>query len=311
MRRPRARRRTAAGAAIGSAALLAVAVAGQSPAYAADAPVGLGTAAAYSVLGGTTVTNTGPTTLAGELGVNPGSAITGFPPGIAAGAIHRGDAQALQAESDLTTAYNDAAGRAATSSVAGDLVGKTLTPGVYKSSGPLAVSGALTLNGQGNPNSVFIFQVASTLTTASASHIVLTNSTQACNVYWQVASSATLGTASTFKGNILALTSITATTGTTIQGRALARNGQVSLDTNVFTMPGCATASGSAAGAAATAATTPPAVTPRTVSGRGLNIDTAAEAPNAGPAIGTAAVATGLIGAWMLTRRKRPFQRNK
>lgn len=311
MRRPRARRRTAAGAAIGSAALLAVAVAGQSPAYAADAPVGLGTAAAYSVLGGTTVTNTGPTTLAGELGVNPGSAITGFPPGIAAGAIHRGDAQALQAESDLTTAYNDAAGRAATSSVAGDLVGKTLTPGVYKSSGPLAVSGALTLNGQGNPNSVFIFQVASTLTTASASHIVLTNSAQACNVYWQVASSATLGTASTFKGNILALTSITATTGTTIQGRALARNGQVSLDTNVFTMPGCATASGSAAGAAATAATTPPAVTPRTVSGRGLNIDTAAEAPNAGPAIGTAAVATGLIGAWMLTRRKRPFQRNK
>lgn len=311
MRRPRARRRTAAGAAIGSAALLAVAVAGQSPAYAADAPVGLGTAAAYSVLGGTTVTNTGPTTLAGELGVNPGSAITGFPPGIAAGAIHRGDAQALQAESDLTTAYNDAAGRAATSSVAGDLVGKTLTPGVYKSSGPLAVSGALTLNGQGNPNSVFIFQVASTLTTASASHIVLTNSAQACNVYWQVASSATLGTASTFKGNILALTSITATTGTTIQGRALARNGQVSLDTNVFTMPGCATASGSAAGAAATAATIPPAVTPRTVSGRGLNIDTAAEAPNAGPAIGTAAVATGLIGAWMLTRRKRPFQRNK
>lgn len=311
MRRPRARRRTATGAAIGSAALLAVAVAGQSPAYAADAPVGLGTAAAYSVLGGTTVTNTGPTTLAGELGVNPGSAITGFPPGIAAGAIHRGDAQALQAESDLTTAYNDAAGRAATSSVAGDLVGKTLTPGVYKSSGPLAVSGALTLNGQGNPNSVFIFQVASTLTTASASHIVLTNSAQACNVYWQVASSATLGTASTFKGNILALTSITATTGTTIQGRALARNGQVSLDTNVFTMPGCATASGSAAGAAATAATIPPAVTPRTVSGRGLNIDTAAEAPNAGPAIGTAAVATGLIGAWMLTRRKRPFQRNK
>ncbi|RKR30144.1 ice-binding family protein [Arthrobacter oryzae] len=311
MRGPRERRRTAAGAAIGAAALLAVAVAGQSPAYAADAPVGLGTAAAYSVLGGTTVTNTGPTTLGGELGVNPGSAITGFRPGIAAGAIHRGDAQALQAQSDLTTAYNDAAGRAATASVAGDLVGKTLTPGVYKSSGPLAVSGALTLNGQGNPNSVFIFQVASTLTTASASHIVLTNSAQACNVYWQVASSATLGTASTFKGNILALTSITATTGTTVQGRALARNGQVSLDTNVFTMPGCVTASASAAGAAATTATAPPAVTPRTVSGRGLNIDTAAEAPNAGPAIGTAAVATGLIGAWMLTRRKRPFQRNK
>ncbi|HEX9086810.1 MAG TPA: ice-binding family protein, partial [Arthrobacter sp.] len=233
----RLRRRTAVGTAMGASALLALALVGQSPAYAADAPVGLGTAAGYSVLGGTTVTNTGPTTLAGNLGVNPGSAITGFPPGLVAGATHAADAPALQAQSDLTTAYDDAAGRAMTALVAGDLVGKTLAPGVYKSSGPLSVSGALTLNGQGNPNAVFIFQVASTLTTASASSIVLTNSAQACNVYWQVGSSATLGTASTFSGNILALTSITASTGTTVRGRALARNGQVALDTNVFTMP--------------------------------------------------------------------------
>lgn len=126
--RPRLRRRTAVGAAMGASALLAMALVGQSPAYAADAPVGLGTAAAFSVLGGMTVTNTGPTTLAGNLGVNPGSAITGFPPGHVDGATHEGDAQATQARSDLTTAYDDAAGRAMTASVAGDLVGKTLTP---------------------------------------------------------------------------------------------------------------------------------------------------------------------------------------
>ena len=242
----RLKRRSAAGATLGLAALLGLALVGQSPAFAADAPVGLGTATSYSVLGGAAVTNTGPTTLAGDLGVNPGTAITGFPPGLAAGATHTGDAQAGQAQSDLTTAYNDAAGRPVTASVSGDLVGQTLNPGVYNSSGPLAVSGALTLNGLGNPNSVFIFQVASTLTTASASNIVLTNSAQACNIYWQVGSSATLGTASTFNGNILALTSITVTTGATVQGRALARNGQVTLDTNVFTTPGCATASPSA-----------------------------------------------------------------
>ncbi|GAA2145706.1 hypothetical protein GCM10009825_38660 [Arthrobacter humicola] len=302
-RGPRARHRTAAGAAIGVVALLAWAVAGQSAAYAADAPVGLGTVSAYSVLAGTTVTNTGPTTLVGNLGVNPGSAITGFPPGLAAGATHAGDAQAGRAQSDLTTAYNDAAGRAVTASVAGDLVGQTLAPGVYKSSGPLAVSGALTLDGKGNPNSVFIFQVASTLTTASASSIVLTNSAQACNIYWQVGTSVTLGTGSAFKGNILALTSITATKGATVQGRALARNGQVSLDTNVFTTPGCATASPSSS-------TTP---TPAASAGgrsRGLNIDTAAEVPtsDAVPAIGAAAVSTGLVGVWMLSRKKRSFR---
>lgn len=329
------RRRTAAGAAIGAAALLACAVAGQSPAYAADAPVGLGTATPYSVLAGTTVTNTGPSTLGANLGVSPGSAITGFPPGLVSGATHRGDAAAGQAQLDLTTAYNDAAGRAMTASVAGDLVGQTLTPGVYKSTGPLALSGALTLNGQGNPNSVFIFQVASTLTTASASSIVLTNSAQACNIYWQVGSSATLGTSSTFKGTIMALTSISATTNAKFEGRALARNGQVSLDTNVFTMPACATASelptatvvptavaaaagptgtstatGTGAGTAAgTGAATGTAT--GTATGRGLNIDTAADTHtlNTGPAIGTAAVTTGLIGALLLARRKRPVQR--
>ena len=188
----RGRRRPVTYAGTAAVFVLALAVAWQSPAYGAEAPVGLGTAAPYSVLAGTTVTNTGPSVLGGSLGLSPGSAITGFPPGIAAGATHAADAVALQAQSDLTTAYNDAAGRALTASVAGDLVGQTLVEGVYKSTGPLAVSGALTLDGQGNPNSVFIFQVASTLITASASSIVLTNSAQACNIYWQVGSSATL-----------------------------------------------------------------------------------------------------------------------
>lgn len=310
-RRLHSRRRTTA-VAIGLSAALGWTIVSQPPAFAADAPVGLGTAAAYSVLGGTTVTNTGPTTLAGELGVYPGSAITGFLPGVAAGATHAGDAQAGQAQSDLTTAYNDAAGRAATASVAGDLVGQTLTPGVYKSTGPLAVGGALTLNGQGNPNSVFIFQVASTLTTASASSIVLTNSAQACNIYWQVGSSATLGTASSFVGNILALTSITATTGATVQGRALARNGQVSLDTNVFTLPGCETGSaapspsataspsvGAAPSPRATEAGTAIGAVPRTGSagvsagsGTGTVTSAVTGAENAGTGLGTG-TATG------------------
>ncbi|MGJ0386572.1 ice-binding family protein [Paenarthrobacter nicotinovorans] len=212
----------------------------QSPAFAAT-PVNLGTAGSYSVLAATTVTNTGPTTLQGDLGLSPGTAITGFPPGTAAGTIHAADAVALQAQSDLTTAYNNAAGQALTASVSGDLVGQTLTEGVYKSTSSLALSGQLTLDGQGNPASVFVFQVASTLITASASSIIFTNGAQACNVFWQVGSSATLGTASSFKGTVLALTSITAQTNAVVEGRLLARNGQVSLDTNVVTAPACVT----------------------------------------------------------------------
>lgn len=230
-------------------------------AYAAEAPVGLGTAAAYSVLGGQTVTNTGPSTLGGNLGVSPGTAITGFPPGITAGATHAGDAAAAQAQSDLVIAYNDAAGRAPTASVAGDLVGRTLTAGVYKSTGPLALSGTLTLDGQGDPNAVFVFQVASTLITASASHVVVLNGAQACHVFWQVGSSATLGTTSTFVGTIMALTSISVTTGTVVTGRALARNGQVSLDDNTFTTPTCDT------NTTTTTTTAPTTTTPTTTTG--------------------------------------------
>lgn len=226
--------------AVMSTVLLAGLLTVPSRAHAAEATVGLGTVGTYSVLGGQSVTNTGPSTLGGDLGVSPGTAITGFPPGTVGGATHVGDAQALQAQSDLVIAYNDAAGRAPTATVAGDLVGKTLTAGVYKSTSTLALTGTVTLDAQGDPNAVFIFQIASVLTTGSASNVNLINGAQGCNVFWQL-DTATLGTNSSFKGTIMALTSITVATGTVVEGRALARNGQVSLDTNTFTTPGCNT----------------------------------------------------------------------
>jgi hypothetical protein len=191
----------------------------------------------FSVLAGSTVTNTGSTVVSGDVGVSPGTAVTGFPPGLAGGAIHKADGAAAQAQAALTAGYIDAAGRSGGTSVAGDLVGKTFTAGVYKSTSSLAISGDVTLDAQGNPDAVFIFQISSTLTTGSGSHVVLINGAKACNVFWQVGSSATLGTNSVFKGNILALTSITVTTGVNLEGRALARNGAVTLDTDVIT--GC------------------------------------------------------------------------
>jgi hypothetical protein len=191
----------------------------------------------FSVLAGTTVTNTGSTVVSGDVGVCPGTAVTGFPPGSAGGTIHIADGVASLAQAALTAGYIDAAGRSGGTSVAGDLVGQTLTTGVYTSTSSLANSGNLTLDAQGNPEAVFIFQISSTLTTGSGSHVILANGAKACNVFWQVGSSATLGTNSVFKGNIMALTSITVTTGVNLEGRALARNGAVTLDSDIIT--GC------------------------------------------------------------------------
>lgn len=226
-------------AAVGGVLLVAGLVAAPPEAWAAEAPVGLGTAASFSVLGGQAVTNTGPTVLSHDVGVSPGTAITGFPPGVSLGAEHAADAVAGAAQADVTIAYNDAAGRALTASIEGDLGGLTLTTGVYNASSSIGLTGPLTLDAQGDPTAVWIFQVGSTLTTASASSVNLINGADPCNVYWQIGSSATLGTDSSFVGTILALTSITVTTSTTVQGRALARNGQVSLDDNVFLTPEC------------------------------------------------------------------------
>jgi hypothetical protein len=206
----------------------------------AQTPVALGTSGNFSVLAGSTVTNTGNTVVIGNVGVAPGTAVTGFPPGIVTGGvIHAGDAVAATAQADLTTAYVDAAGRAMTGSVAGDIGGATFLPGVYKSTSSLAITGTVTLNGNGNSNAVFIFQIASTLTTAAGNSIVnLIGGAQASNVFWQVGSSATLGTNTLFNGTILAQASVTLTTGAVLNGRALARTGAVTLDTNAVTNPG-------------------------------------------------------------------------
>ena len=207
----------------------------------ADAAIVLGTAGNFAVLAGSTVTNTGLTVInGGDVGVSPGSAITGFPPGIITPPFTtHTDAVSAQAQTDLTTAYNAAAALAPTTVLTGqDLGGLTLTPGVYFFASSAQLTGTLTLDAQNNPNAQFVFQIGSTLTTASGSSVVTINDPilPGCEAYWQVGSSATLGTGTAFQGHILALTSITMTTGSTIiDGSALARNGAVTLDTNTIT----------------------------------------------------------------------------
>jgi hypothetical protein len=205
------------------------------------AGVGLGTADAYGVLGGSAVTNTGPSTILGDLGVAPGTAVSGFPPGTVTSTIHANDANAQQAKADLVTAYDDAAGRPSTATITADLAGRTLVSGVYTAASSLGLSGTLTLDAKGDPDAVFVFQAGSALTAGSGSRVRLVNGAQACNVFWKVGSSATIGTSSAFTGNILALTSISLTTSATLDGRALARNGAVTLDTNTIRRATCAT----------------------------------------------------------------------
>lgn len=201
-----------------------------SPALAATAPP-LGTAGTFVVLGGSTVTNTGSSVLVGDLGVWPGLAVIGFPPGIVNGITHAGDAVAQQAQSDLVTAYNNAAGQMCDTDLTGqDLGGLTLVPGTYCFSSSAQLTGTLTLDAQGDPNAVWIFQTGSTLTTASSAVVDVINGGSACNVFWQIGSSATLGTGTRFAGSILALTSITSDTGSDVSGQLLARNGAVTLD---------------------------------------------------------------------------------
>lgn len=207
---------------------------GSSPAL-AQTP-SLGAAQSFAVLGGSTVTNTGATTVTGDLGVSQGTAVTGFPPGILTGTLHAGGPIAFQAQGDLTTAYNTCAGAAVTTTLTSqNLGGLTLTPGVYAFAGSAPLNGVLTLDAQGAPNAVFIFQIGSTLLAAINSSVNVINGAQDANVFWQVGSSATLAAGVVFRGNILALTSITLSQGTQVYGRALARTGGVSMDTSSVT----------------------------------------------------------------------------
>jgi hypothetical protein len=199
----------------------------------------LGEAAAFVVLAGSTVTSTGATALTGDLGVSPGTSVTGFPPGTLTGSQHAGNATAATAMTDLTTAYDDAAGRiVAPITVAGNLGGLTLPPGLYRSTSALEISsGDLTLDAQGDPDAVFIFQIASTLTVASGHSIILSGDATSANVFWQVGSSATFGTTSTIEGTVLADQSITFNTAASLNGRAFARSGAVSLAANAGVLP--------------------------------------------------------------------------
>lgn len=227
------------------------------PAVASASAVNLGTASPFVVLGGSTVTNTGPSLLNGDLGVAPGTSLTGFGlPAVVNGTTHDDDAVAAQAQSDVTTAYNVAAGQAvpAGNDLTGqDLGGLTLTAGAYGFSSSAQLTGQLTLDAAGDPNAQFVFEIGSTLTTASASSIRLINGASPCNVYWQIGSSATLGSTTAFEGNLMAHTSITLNNGSAVQGRVLANTGAVTLDNNVIDGSMCGTST-----------TTPPVSTPPT-----------------------------------------------
>ncbi len=260
-------------------------------AKAATAPT-LGTFINFALLAGSTVTNTGSSVISGgNLGVSPGSMVSGFPPGtvMLPGTIQAGNAVALQAQNDVTIAYNNLAGQTCSSDLTGtDLGGLTLLPGVYCFPSTSALlTGTLTLDAAGNPNAVFIIQIGSTLTTASDSVVRLIGGLSPCNVFWQIGSSATLGARTSFTGNLMALTSISLTTNASILGRAVARTAAVTLDTNNITSPNCvlatptATSTSTATPTATPTSTATPTPNPTSTA---LPPATSTPAPTAAPA---------------------------
>lgn len=276
-----------------------------------DGPIDLGTATSFGVLGNSTVTNTGLTVVNGDLGVSPGTAITGFtgpPDGTVNGTIHATDAVAGQAQTDLTAAINDAASLTPTSSGLANLTGMSLTPGVY-AGGALELDGGGLLTLVGTADSIWVFQAASTLTIGSASQIQITGGATSCNVFWQISDSATIGTGAQFVGTVMAGAAITANTGATIEGRLLANGTAVTLDTNIITAPtGCAPAT-------APYVTTPPAVVvPPPATPVVPVVDTSPELAATGADVTVAAsVASVLLLAGLLllaaARRAKPARR--
>jgi hypothetical protein len=199
--------------------------------------IALGSAANFAVLAGAAVTNTGETNITGDLGLSPGTSVDGFPPGKLTGTLRINDDIANQAKLDLTTAYNDAAGRTSKDivSLSGNIGGLTLTPGLYKSTSSLEISsGDVTFDAKGDANAVFIIQIASSLTTTPGRKVILSGGAVASNIFWQVSSSASFGTTSVFKGTVMALESITFDTGASLDGRALARNGAITMEGNTI-----------------------------------------------------------------------------
>ena len=284
---------------IGAVVVLVVAVTAlllpSPPVGASEAAVGLGRAEPFAVLAGTTVTNTGPTVVSGDLGVSPGTAMTGWPPGIDTnGTPHSADAAAAGAQDDLGTAWVNAGGRATTTTVSADLGGQTLVGGVYTAPAVLALNGTVTLDAAHVADTVWIFQAGSELTTGSSAVVSLINGADPCNVFWEVGSSATLGTHTTFVGTILALTSITATTGTTVEGRLLARNGAVTLDSNLITRPSCAAAVTTTTAAVTTTApaTTTTAIGTTTTTAPATTTTVAGTTTTTAPATTTTAIGT-------------------
>lgn len=212
--------------------LIALVVSTSVISVAAEVPINLGSASSFAILAGQTITNTGTTTINGDVGIAPGSSFTQGP-AIINGVIHLNDAVAIQAKQDLVTAFNDTAGRTPTTTIPSELGGKTLLPGYYVSAaGTFNLTGTLTLDGNGDPNAIFVFETATTLVTATSSNVNLINGASAKQVFWNIGSSATLGITSHLEGTILAMESITLTTGATINGSLLARNGSVTLDSN-------------------------------------------------------------------------------